>query len=64
MQCRQDVFALQHEGIGLGDFVENPYIELHHPGVTGEQISGARQRIADRRGETGDAISLQCRVAA
>ncbi|MNT53314.1 hypothetical protein D3C72_1903980 [compost metagenome] len=34
IQCRQHVFALKHERIGLGDFVENPHIQLHHTGIT------------------------------
>ncbi len=36
VQCRQDMFTLQDEGIRVGDFVEHPHIQLHHAGITGQ----------------------------
>lgn len=58
VECRQHVIGLQDEIIGVGDFVEHSHIQLHHTGITGQQITGAGQRIAQRCGKGRDSIGL------
>ncbi|MNI49368.1 hypothetical protein D3C73_1039770 [compost metagenome] len=64
VQRWQHMFTLEHERVRLGDLVEHPHIQLHNTCVTGEQVTRARQRITDRRGEGRGPVGLQRGIAA
>ena len=46
VQRRQHVGALEDVGVRVVDLVEHPHVQLHHPGVAGQQVAGAGQRVA------------------